>query len=198
VCKKERKMKITPKKEKREVSQSDSVPQTDRADNVQQPLDEKPCDVERSAPQAWEVKERLKAESRNGPIRPLADLAGTEVALHNRSEILVELPKLTQSCPTPEMLINRIVQMVDLQSVPRSLRQKMRREITSLYRALDPTDATDSLLVQLTIAMHVSAMQALLRGARTSNPRALVVNYRHAENAAKSIMALTETRTRRR
>jgi hypothetical protein len=195
---KERKMKITPKKEKRGVSQSDSVSQTKTACDLPESSDKRDPEVELSAPQAWEVKERLKADRRNGPIRPLDDLAGTEVALHKRSEILAEFSKPTQSCPPTEMLINRIIEMVDLQCVPRSLQKKMRREIISLYRALDPIDATDSMLVLSMVAMHLSSMRALLRGARTLNPQALVVNYRHAENAVKAIMALSDTRMRRR
>src|SRR5262249_38512707 len=156
-------------------------------DNVQETQDKTRSDVERSAPSAWEVKERLKAESRNGPKRPLEGLARTEVVLGKRSEILSELPEAAaKDFPTPEMLINRIIDMVDLHGVPLSFRKKLRREIISLYRALAPIDATDSMFVQLMIAMHLSAMQALLRGARYSNSGARVVNYRHAENATKS------------
>jgi hypothetical protein len=153
-------------------------------------------DVKQSAPQPHDVKERLKANRHKGPIRPLNNLKATEGALQARSEILAELSTPTQSCPTPEMLINKIIEMVDLIGVPLSLQKKKRMEVVSWYRALDPIDATDSMLVQLMMAMHISAMQAL--GRRTSNPQACVVNYRHAENATKTIIALSELRTRRR
>jgi hypothetical protein len=149
------------------------------------------------SPTVYEVKERMKAASRSGPRRPLAQLSGSEAALQTRSEALVELSNPSRKRPDTDLLLHQLTMMVTTQHVPNVLAPELRKQVVALYSALGPSDATDSILARLIMATFLSVMEAQARAARTANPKAIDVNLRHALNGTKAVINLIEARTRR-
>jgi hypothetical protein len=150
------------------------------------------------SPAVKKARERLKAQARRGPQRPLAILAEKERELRTHSAALATLSSSKHERPDKNLLVHQLVNAVDTSGTAGWRADQLKKEAVALHAALPSEDATDSLLNRLIVASACSAMACHARAARTYNPRAVETSLRYAEKLSRVTINLVEARENRR
>ena len=143
-------------------------------------------------PSAADVKDRITAERKRGPWRPLAALAAAESALKAQSSAIARLSDPKKKRPDPNLLVHQLGGTLNTSRVPRTMAPTLHEETSALYHALETGDPIGSVLSRVFVATNNSVMAAYERATWTGNPQALEINLRHAERGAKVLIALAE------
>jgi len=138
---------------------------------------------------------RIYAERKRGPTRPLRVLVGAEVYIQRRADAAAILsnPKARQVDST--LLTHQLTDIVNFG--PLSKAREMKNDAIRLYASLESKNPSESILNRLQVMMLISVAECHARAARTANPKAIDVNLRHAVNGTNAIIKLMEAGERR-
>lgn len=177
-----------------EADKADSLPRSQSADD--EAVSVEGTDHRVGVPSLEELRERLKAPDLT-PHRPLTGLVKLEAELEIRSMALKQLSDPQRAHVDLDLLLYQLMQTIDTGYASRTTAPRIRQGLIGLYAGLNPSDAADAIVCRTLVGLSNSVMEAHARIARTSNPKALGVNFRHIEKGTRTIMDLVEARDRR-
>lgn len=144
-----------------------------------------------------EAKARARREAEFGPTTPLAELAGVEEELRCHSKARDALSSETRRSADAVLLANQLIQVLQPESVSRTLRDRLVKDAIAAFEALQPRDQIESILVRHIIALSFGALEFQARAMRT---RIICADtyLRHVEKLTRLLIKLIETLERRR
>ena len=148
-------------------------------------------------PTVADVKERIAADRKRGPERPLRSLAGAEEALKLHSSAMTKISDTKKKRPDPNLVVHQLTRALDTSGASMTIAPKLREETVALYRALETDDPISSVLGRVFVVTNNSVLSAYERANYGANSHAREVNLKHAERGAKLLIALAEALTNR-
>ena len=150
-----------------------------------------------AGPSVEDVRDRIAANHRQGPWRPLEHLAQAEAELESHSAALAKLPR-PQRAQGSDLLAYQLTRTVNTDFVPNVMAPKLRADTVALFAAFDSSDPVESILNRLLLGMTNSVMECHARAARSDDPNVFEPNLRLATKGSQSIIDLIEALERRR
>ena len=154
------------KQARNQKSDAELLPQEKTSNNGGSPNRQERVPV----PTVADVKERIAADRKRGPERPLRSLAGAEEALKLHSSAMTKISDTKKKRPDPNLVVHQLTRALDTSGASMTIAPKLREETVALYRALETDDPISSVLGRVFVVTNNSVMAAYERKLRRKLP----------------------------